>query len=133
MRTKADRATSEQIGTLMVTPAAGTRMGFLKPFLGRNGHDEHSSGSAAPAPSSLTHTDPMIEARSRAQGILSAELEHLEDVYLDALRDVEQRFAKLQVEMQEMLERQRELERANAENERKLRAVRELLSAQLSD
>lgn len=109
-------------------------MGFLKPFLGRNGHDAPSSDSAPSAAAALPiHTDPMIEARSRAQGILAAELEHLEDVYLDALRDVEQRFAKLQVEMQEMLARQRELERANAENERKLRAVRELLSTQLSD
>jgi hypothetical protein len=109
-------------------------MGFLKPFLGRNGHDEQSSGSAPTDATPAPHrTDPMIEARSRAQGILSAELEHLEDVYLDALRDVEQRFAKLQAEMQDMLELQRELERSNAENERKLRAVRELLAAQLSE
>lgn len=121
-----------QIDSFKIAPEADIiAMSFLKPNLGRNGHDASLPAAEPARPANVPTNVPIRaspgEARTRALGVLSAELERLADVYQDALRDAEERLTRALGDIEQLERRHRELERENAEAERKLRALRALL------
>lgn len=93
-------------------------MSFLKPNLGRRSGD-------ATVPVRHREAVPhawIPESFARAQGVLAAELEHLEGTFLDALQQADHDLAEARGECAE-------LRRALEEAEGKLRAMRDVLGA----
>lgn len=99
-------------------------MSFLKPNLGRR------NGDATAVRIDRREAVPhgwLTESFARTQGVLSAELDHLESVILDALQQAEHDAAEARSECADLRRRVELLERDHADALRKLDAVRGVL------
>ena len=111
-------------------------MSFLKPHLEAAAPpapppatDRGAFRFAAPDPqvrSSLDALDALAEARTRAERILASELQRMEDSFIVALKQLEDRLGLQQQEMAELQRKYDALLKSQVQNDRHLQTLREL-------
>ena len=76
--------------------------------------------------SSLDALDALAEARTRAERILASELQRMEDSFIVALKQLEDRLAATQAELADVQRRYDNLLKNQLQNERHIQTLKEL-------